>query len=216
MIDWCDHKAAKWACEHWHYSRCLPVGKLVKIGAWEDGKFIGCVIFSRGANNKPGMKYGLDQTQICELTRVAMRTHKVFVSEVLAQAIKFLKKKSPLLKLIISYSDIEQGHKGGIYQATNWIYVGKTKGETEFVIDNKRVHMRIIGAKYGTGTQNEKWIKENLDPNMTKYKTKGKHKYLFPLNKKARKLLMNFSEKYPKEPDDGVYTNHSNIDLSSV
>jgi hypothetical protein len=37
-IDWATHAAAKYACENWHYSGCMPVGKLVKVGAWESGK----------------------------------------------------------------------------------------------------------------------------------------------------------------------------------
>ena len=49
-LGWCDHKAARWACEHWHYSRSVPRGKSVYVGVWEDGRFIGVVIFSRGAN----------------------------------------------------------------------------------------------------------------------------------------------------------------------
>jgi len=49
-IDWASHVSAKFACLNWHYSKCLPVGKLVKVGVWEDKKFIGCIIFSRGAN----------------------------------------------------------------------------------------------------------------------------------------------------------------------
>ncbi|WP_459208945.1 Mom family adenine methylcarbamoylation protein [Bacillus haynesii] len=51
-IAWATHKAAKFACENFHYSKCLLAGKLVKIGTWEDGKFIGVVIFSRGANGR--------------------------------------------------------------------------------------------------------------------------------------------------------------------
>ena len=41
-IDWASHEAAKFACVNWHYSKCLPIGKLVKVGVWEDSKYIGC------------------------------------------------------------------------------------------------------------------------------------------------------------------------------
>ena len=65
-IDWATHEAAKYACEKWHYSGCLPVGKLVKVGAWEDKKFIGVVLFGRGANYNMVKGYGLGQDQGCE------------------------------------------------------------------------------------------------------------------------------------------------------
>jgi hypothetical protein len=29
-LDWCSYKAAKYAVEHWHYSKSLAVGKMVK------------------------------------------------------------------------------------------------------------------------------------------------------------------------------------------
>ena len=49
-LDWCSHAAATWAVENWHYSGRMPAGKMVRIGAWEDGAFIGAVIFSQGGN----------------------------------------------------------------------------------------------------------------------------------------------------------------------
>ena len=54
-VDWATHEAAKHSCVNWHYSKCLPAGKLVKIGAWENSKFIGVVIFSRGDDIWPNM-----------------------------------------------------------------------------------------------------------------------------------------------------------------
>jgi hypothetical protein len=48
VVNWATYEAAKYACLNWHYSGTVPVGKLVKVGAWEDGKFIGVVIFSCG------------------------------------------------------------------------------------------------------------------------------------------------------------------------
>ena len=48
-LDWCSHEAARWAVEHWHYSKSMPTPPVVKIGVWEDERFIGVVLFSRGA-----------------------------------------------------------------------------------------------------------------------------------------------------------------------
>ncbi|MEK4077954.1 hypothetical protein MHI01_29410 [Paenibacillus sp. FSL M7-0656] len=39
-VDWATQAAAKFSCENFHYSRSLPAGKSVKVGAWEDGQFI--------------------------------------------------------------------------------------------------------------------------------------------------------------------------------
>ena len=78
-LDWCSAKASKYAVMNWHYSKKMPLGKLVKIGIWEDGNFIGAVIFARGANHLAGKAYGCSATGFCELVRIAMREHKVWV-----------------------------------------------------------------------------------------------------------------------------------------
>lgn len=200
-IDWATYEATKYACTHWHYSKSVPVGKLIKVGAWEDEKFIGVVIFSRGASPQIGRPYNLTQLECCELTRVAMRTHKCFVSEVLAEAIKFLKKMCPNMRLIISYADIEQGHYGGIYQATNWIYEGKAVGARYFIVNGKKTHPKSLSGKYSKYVgfvQSLEWVKANIDKNASVYYDNGKHKYLFPLDKKMRKQVLKLSKPYPK------------------
>ena len=47
-VDWCSYEAAKYAVEHWHYSRSMPVGKLLTVGVWENGEFVGAVIYAWG------------------------------------------------------------------------------------------------------------------------------------------------------------------------
>ena len=121
-LDWCSHKAAKYAVEHWHYSQCMPVGKLVKIGVWENNIFIGVVLFSRGANKNMLKPYGLRQIDGCELTRVALKEHISHVSRIISIALRLLKLKCKTMQLVVSYADTTQGHIGGIYQAGNWIY----------------------------------------------------------------------------------------------
>ena len=153
-IDWATHAAAKYACENWHYSGCIPKSKLSKVGVWEDGKFIGVVIFGSGASPQIGNPYKLHPDQVCELVRVALTKHITPVSKILAIALKLVAKANPRLKLVVSYADPLQGHHGGIYQATNWIYSGKTAPCEWFkiVATGKLVHSRFISArKAGAG-----------------------------------------------------------------
>lgn len=112
-IDWATHEAAKYACEKWHYSKCMPAGKLVKLGAWENEKFIGVILFGLGATPHLSKQYGLKMTECCELTRVALTSHKTPVSRMIAIAMKLLKQKCPGLKLVVSFADSAFGHHGG-------------------------------------------------------------------------------------------------------
>lgn len=197
-IDWATHDAAVFACTNWHYSKCIPKSKLVKIGAWENDRFIGVVIFSYGATPHLMSPFGMQMHEGCELTRVALTNHTTPVSRILSIAIRFLKKSNPGLRLIVSYADRDQYHYGGIYQATNWLYVGISNqgGRSAFIVNGKKIHPRVIGLK--GGTQSLEWVRRNLDPKATEFRTNGKHKYLFPLDEEMRKRLTFLRKPYPK------------------
>lgn len=185
-IDWATHEAAKFACVNWHYSECMPAGKIIKIGAWEDARFIGAVLFSRGANNRLGSPYKLEQTEICELTRIALTKHTAPVSKIAAIAIRFLMRNSPGLRLLVSYADPEQGHHGGIYQAGGWIYVGSSQAQREVMHNGKIMHKRTANSLFGTIRRMEK------SPLL------WKHKYLMPLDAEMRAQITPLAKPYPK------------------
>lgn len=197
-LDWCSHQAALYACTNWHYSRCMPAGKVVKIGVWEHDRFIGCVLFSRGATPNIGRPFGLTQVDVCELTRVALTKHQAPVSRILAIALKMLQHKNPDLLLAVSYADADQNHYGGIYQATNWIYLGLTNANARgaFIVKGKKIHPRSIGA--AGGVQSLAWVRQYMDPNATEFITTGKHKYVYPFDEALRERLRLQAHPYPK------------------
>lgn len=197
-LSFCTYNAAEYAVKRWHYSKSMPTGKTIKIGVWENNIFTGVVIFSRGATPHIGSPYGLDQTEVCELTRVALNAHQTPVSRIVALAIKLLQKKCPGVKLVVSYADTDQGHTGAIYQAGNWIYEGLMNAGARgaFIVNGKKTHPRSIGAM--GGTQSIEWVRQNLDPNATEFFTRGKHKYLMPLHDDIRTQITQLAKPYPK------------------
>ena len=210
-LDWCSHKAAKYAVMKWHYSKSMPFGKIIKVGVWENGKFIGVVLFSRGACPSYGTKFNLTQTQVCELTRVALGKHITAVSKIISIALKMLKKTNNGMRMIVSYADQNQGHVGSIYQAGNWTYLGESSDAGAFwEINGKRIHNRSVGMKYGTGAL--QWIKENIDPKAHKLIEKLKHKYVYPLDHEMWEQIRPLSKPYPKKNcDAGVISSTSSF-----
>ena len=196
-LDWATHKAAKYACEKWHYSKSVPVPPLVKIGVWEDGKYIGVVLFSRGASSNLLKPYGLNQDEGCELTRIALTDHKVSVSKIISVAVKFLKMRSPKLRLIVSFADPQYGHNGGIYQASNWVFCGSTSKSKEYWHGGKRLHSRQVSEK-GWNIQQGQQRKTLKPSECTIVHTLGKYRYLLPLDKSIRKQIEPLSKPYPK------------------
>lgn len=191
-VDFCSHEAAKYAVMKWHYSKAMPAGKLIKIGVWENESFTGVIIFSRGATVNIGKPFGLNQTEVCELTRVALSKHNCNVSRIISLGIKLLKKYNEGLRLIVSYADSGQGHLGIIYQAGNWLYSGYHTGEIYININGHVMHRRSVHAKYGTSSI------EKLKGSKKVYAS-GKYKYLMPLDKKMRKKIEVLRKPYPKE-----------------
>ncbi|MEO5896887.1 MAG: hypothetical protein ABIS06_14415 [Vicinamibacterales bacterium] len=115
-LGFCSHQAALFACRAFHYSRTMPVGKAVRVGVWEDGAFIGCVLFSRGNTPHIGRPFDLPQWEVCKLTRVALAEHRTPTSRILAIAVRMLRRHCPGLRLVVSYADPQQQHVGTIYQ----------------------------------------------------------------------------------------------------
>jgi hypothetical protein len=194
-IDWATHAAAKYACENWHYSKCLPVGKLVKVGAWENGKFVGVVLFGRGATPNLGKPYNLAQDECVELVRIALTKHENAVSRIASLAMKFLRKANPKLRLIVSFADSSQGHHGGIYQAGNWIYNGQGGAAKFYMIHGKLTHPRSIGAK---GLVQNIHGARKIDANATVVDVPGKHRYLMPLDAAMKEQVAPLAKPYPK------------------
>lgn len=189
-LDYCTFEAAKYAVMHWHYSHRMPVSKVVKIGVWEDGEFIGCVLFARGNTPTLGTRFGLNILEVCELVRVALTVHKSPVSRVVSIAIKLLKKNSPGLRLIISYADPNEKHHGGIYQAGNWVYVGKSAPLIQYLYKGKWVHNKTMTGNYRKTTVDYSRLPKRVnDP---------KYKYAYPLDDKMRKQIEILSKPYPK------------------
>lgn len=200
-IDWASHEAAKYACENWHYSKCLPVGKLVKVAAWEYGKFIGVVLFGRGANHNMLVPFGLNQDEGCELVRIAMRKHEQPVSRIVSFAMKYLKKHNPGLRLVLSYADPEQGHHGGIYQAGNWLYTGLSSKAVKVWYNNKWSHKKTV---------DDACIDQK---NLPKKIVAGKHRYLMPLDKAMRAQIQPLAKPYPKRATS-IDSDAANIQLA--
>ena len=188
-LDWCSYQSAKYAVEHWHYSKCIPKSKLVKIGVYETNNFIGCVIFGVGATSDLVKRYGLRSIEGCELVRIALKEHITPVSKIISISLKMLKKQSPLIRLVVSFADPSQNHVGGIYQASGWIYSGTSQASDEYIYKGKRWQGRSFRNSH-------KGMEHNVKVKVVK--GSAKYRYLMPLDKEMRKQIESLRKPYPK------------------
>jgi len=206
-LDWCSHEAAKYAVEHWHYSKTIPANKSNYIGVWEDDKYIGVVIFGLGASPSLGKPYGLENFEFLELTRVALNKHKTPVSKIVAIAIKMVRLHNPGIRILISFADPFYGHNGAIYQAMNWIFTGMTNDAEMWKLPNGDL---IDPRRYNGHGHNKP---APVPSGAILIKTPGKYRYLYPLDDEMRKQIEPLRKPYPKrgrgETDNAPQSNEA-------
>jgi len=194
-------EAARYACLHFHYAKAVPVCQFV-YNIWTDaGEWCGVIIYGSGATIHIADPYDKWQGQVVELERVALNGKQGHgqTSTAVAMTLKALKKEAPWIDLVVSYADLDQNHAGTLYQATNWIYEGLKNKDSRgaFIIHGKKTHPKTVGSR--GWKQSLLWLREHVDPNAEEFITKGKHKYLYPMNKTMRKRVEILAEPYPKK-----------------
>lgn len=199
-IDWATHAAAKYACENWHYSGCIPKSKLAKIGVWESGKFVGVLIYGVGATSDLVKSYGLAQNEGCELVRIALKEHLTPVSRLIAISLRLIKIAFPGLRLVISFADPQQGHHGGVYQAAGWVFGGNSHASDEYIYKGKRWQGRSFRNSH-------KGMERHPDVQIVK--GSSKHRYLMPLDDEIRQRILPLSKPYPKRAQQAISDDQS-------
>ena len=198
-LAFCSHEAAQLACRRWHYSKKIPVGKLVKVGVWENGRFIGAIVFGDGLLGSSSTYFGINKFHIAEIVRIALREHITPVSKMISIAIKLLRQRCPGIELVVAFADQGENHHGGIYQASNFIYTGLTEPGRLFrhratgrILHNRAVSANGYRSHFG---------RVHKVPRMDECEIIGrtrKHRYLYPLTASMKAVVAKMQKPYPK------------------
>ena len=202
------HKAIKYACINFHYAKSVPYASVGYSVFNDKNEWCGVVLFNRG-NINAGKTYNCKIGEISELIRVALNGKHGQTSKAVALAIKLFKKDNPLCKLLISYADTGQLHKGIIYQAMNWYYQGEIKPTRPLFKNNsgKIIHSRVAG-KLKTSK-----IIDNYDDMFERVQNTNKHKYIYPLDKSMIHICKELSKPYPKKSGEVGSNSNSKLDV---
>jgi hypothetical protein len=145
-----------------------------------------------------GPEYAND---VCELTRlwVADDVPRNGESYLIGNTVR--KATKPI---IVSYAEIEQGHIGVVYQATNWIYTGLSAERTNWTIDGDDRHCQTLADQ-----MTAKEIREKYGDRFSIVPRPRKHRYVFiAAGHKKRKAIMAALryqiEPYPKAEKNEV------------
>lgn len=175
--------------EQWHYSKCVPKGHNIFFG-WFDGNNELYTVANYGWGVNPYQEIyltritGLDVTRknCLELKRLCRREPKlpIELTGFLSECHRELKSRG--IKFIVSFSDPEYGHSGGIYRAASFHYLGKTNAEMHAVdADGNKVHRRFA---YRHSRRNGISIQESREVlGLRRVKTQPKDRWLKILDK---------------------------------
>ena len=153
-------------------------------GLFKDNEMIGIVTY--GSPASPFLCKGIcgekHKQNVIELNRlVLVNNEKNEASYLIANSLKML----PKPKIVVSYADTAHDHSGVVYQATNFLFTGTTKGRTD------------------QASANGKHSRHSLGDRQNRVYRSPKHRYvIFVCSKKQKKIYMealNYAiQPYPK------------------
>jgi hypothetical protein len=215
-----NHYSHKWTMCTYSFGIFYKTGKDHNFFDNEEEKLIGtCVYgFPVGRQAATSICDGVGFGEVLELTRLFIYDGygKNIESYVISHTMKEIKKLDNKIKIILSYSDDEQGHKGTIYQACNFLFVGRNSDNNlmpnySISLTGKEdgynwIHSRTVFERYGS--HNIEHLKKKIKKTFYRKKEASKLKYIYILSssKKEKKMLLkNLKYKPISYPKNNVY-----------
>jgi len=164
------------------------------FGLFDNQKLIGVICY--GTPSSAPLRSGIcgieEKNNVIELTRLWIDDSSIKYAEsyLIGNTIKLVNKE-----IIVSYAEIQAGHVGTVYQATNWIYTGLSAKRTNWTIEGVNKHCQTIADKYTA-----KEIRKIYGDKFSLVDRPRKHRYIyFNCGQRRRKYLLS-KLKYPVLP----------------
>ena len=135
-----------------HYLHSLPGGTCLAFGVFFLSRLLGALTLGVGPFNAYSLVGAAGPDDCQALTRFWLSDELLpnFESRVLGIVLRALRKRTPP-KFLVTYADPAQGHRGTIYQATNWDYTGLSLAMPIYDLGDGRLrHSRSLSYANGT------------------------------------------------------------------
>jgi len=179
----CKRNDVKEFIERWHYSQSingLRTSYCFKL--MYDFEMIGAALFGKLGMANNWKKYGENEGDVLELHRLCLidAAPKNSESYFISRCLRWLRQHTDV-NVVVSYADENYGHKGIIYKAANFTYLGETAPSKMIRFNGKLYHDKAIRTKYnGKLKPFAQRLKDALDSGVAEYvDTKFKHCYIY-------------------------------------
>jgi hypothetical protein len=188
-------------CEPWlkkkHYAkRMCPIS--YAFGLYVNGSLVGVCTYGVPASStlRGGVCGKGYEGQVLELNRLCCDNQKNYGSFLIAHSMRLLPKPS----IIVSYADMEMGHVGYVYQATNFIYTGLSAKRTNWAVEGmEHLHGATI-ADMSRGQENRaEYMRGKFGDKFKLVERSRKHRYVFFHANKYEKKNMLAALRYKPE-----------------
>lgn len=194
------YKVGREVVSRYHYSRCAPSNVGVTFGAFAGREFVGVVMYGcpAGPNIWKAVPGLTQRSELVELMRLWVKdtAPRFFESRLISRSLRLVK-QSGRYRAAVSYADPYHGHIGVVYQATNWTFAGQGNPSTKFDLGDGRglVHQMTVNDRLRTCKLTEV---RRAYPDATTVLVPGKMRYLYPFDRRLRKLFKEVAQPYPK------------------
>ncbi len=180
-----------------HYLHSMPTAARLCFGVFHEGELAGAVVFTAGARQGHRLLAGGRPEDVVTLARLWLSDAlpKNAESRVIGVALRYLRRSTPW-KMVLSYADPAAGHRGTIYQATGWLYLGRGCPSAYVDLgDGPLIHPRTVFSRYGSNRIGQ--LRRTGVPARRRI-VGGKHRYAYVLDPSWRWRLGGWLTAYPQ------------------
>ncbi len=191
-IERIDYKTAMDIVVKNHYlHRKAPCSFAFGLFEKSTGSVVGVIVYGTpvSAPLRSGICGKDEKNNVIELTRLWLsdsvpRNGESFL---IGNTVKLVDKE-----IVVSFAEIQAGHVGTVYQATNWLYCGLSAKRTDWKVEGIDKHSHTLADKYSA-----KEIRELYGDRFSLVERPRKHRYVFFNANRRRKKELLSKLRYP-------------------
>lgn len=185
-----------------HYAKRWPSISFA-YGLYIEGVLCGVVTYGTPPSStlRKGVAGEEFSGSVLELNRLCLKyNRKNEASFLVGNSLKLLPKQ----RIVVSFADTNQNHKGYVYQATNFIYCGLSAKRTDWKVKGKEhLHGQTVADEFRGVPNRAQAMREKYGDDFYLAPRPRKHRYIYIVGNKKfkKKVLANLKYKtydYPK------------------